>query len=113
MTLREIVDHLGLRVHAGADHLDTEVTQGYVSDMLSDVIGDAPERSLWITMQKHKNVVAVAVMKSLAAIVLTKGRTPEADTAAKAEEEGVVLLTSDLGAFELAVRLNQLGVKGG
>ncbi len=113
MTLREIVDQLGLKVHTGAGHLDAPVTQGYASDMLSDVIGDAPEGSLWITMQKHKNVVAVAVMKSLAAIVLIKGRTPEPDAAAKAEQEGVVILSSDLGAFELAVRLSQLGITGG
>ena len=113
MTLREISDQLGLEVYTGSGSLAVEVTHGYVSDMLSDVIGDAPEGSLWITMQKHKNIVAVAVMKSLAGIVLIKGRTPEPDTAAKAEEEGVVILGSNLGAFELAVRLSRLGVAGG
>ncbi|MFH1143038.1 MAG: DRTGG domain-containing protein [Candidatus Eisenbacteria bacterium] len=112
MKLREITERLGLTVHTGAGRLEVEVTRGYMSDMLSDVMGNAPIGSLWITMQKHKNIVAVAVMKSLAGVVLVKGRTPDADTARSAEEEEVVILSTDQGAFELAARLHQLGVSG-
>ena len=112
MTLREISDRLGLTVHSGCDRLDTEVTRGYMSDMLSDVMGNAPIGSLWITMQKHKNIVAVAVMKSLAGIGLVKGRAPDEDTVAAAEEEGVAILSSAQGAFATAARLHELGVAG-
>ena len=110
MKLSEIVARLELQVHTGESLLDREVTGGYVSDMLSDVIGNAPEGSLWVTMQKHQNIVAVAVMKSLAAIVLVNGREPEPETASKAGEEGVVILSTPRRAFELVGRLHGLGI---
>lgn len=112
MKLRELIDRLGLEVMTGADKLDAEVTKGYVSDMLSDVMGNAEEGGLWITIQKHQNIVAVAVMKSLAAIVLVKGRKPDEDAAAKAEREGVAILSTEMSAFELAGKLHALGVAG-
>jgi hypothetical protein len=112
MKLSEIVEKLDLRVVTGADHLDADVTRGYVSDMLSDVMGSAELGSLWITIQKHQNIVAVAVMKSLAGIVLIKDRTPDEDTRRKAEEEGVVILSTPMGAFELAGKLHGLGIEG-
>ncbi|MBM3317351.1 MAG: serine kinase [Candidatus Eisenbacteria bacterium] len=112
MTLREIVEKLDLQVHAGAGRMEVTVARGYMSDMLSDVIGNAPIGGLWITMQKHKNVVAVAVMKSLAAIVLVQGRVPEEDTLRAAEEEEVVILGTTMSAFALAARLHDLGIAG-
>ena len=84
MKLREIVERLGLRVVTGAERLDAEVSAGYASDMLSDVMGNARQGALWVTLQTHQNIVAVAVMKSLAGIVLVKGREPEAETVRKA-----------------------------
>jgi hypothetical protein len=112
MKLSEIVEKLDLRVVTGGDQLDADVTRGYVSDMLSDVMGSAEQGSLWITIQKHQNIVAVAVMKSLAAIVLIKDRTPDDDTRRKADEEGVVILSTPMGAFELAGKLHGLGIEG-
>jgi predicted transcriptional regulator len=112
MKLSEIVEKLDLAVRTGAGALEAEVEQGYVSDMLSDVMGNAPEGCLWITLQAHQNIVAVAVMKSLAGIVLVRGRQPDEDTVRKARAEGVPILVTPLGAFELAGRLHQLGIKG-
>ena len=112
MKLHEIIEKLDLEIKTGAEHLDVEVTKGYVSDMLSDVMGHADEGGLWITIQKHQNIVAVAVMKSLAAIILVKGRIPDDDAAAKAEREGVVILSTAMSAFELAGKLHALGIAG-
>jgi predicted transcriptional regulator len=112
MKLSELIAQLSLQVVTGEDNLDVEVTRGYCTDMLSDVIGNAAEGALWLTIQKHQNIVAVAVMKSLAAIVLVKGRQPDQSTIEKAREENLPLLLSPLGAFELAGRLHALGVAG-
>lgn len=113
MRLTDIVEKLGLDVRTGADHLEVEVTHGYASDMLSDVMGHAEEGALWITMQTHQNIVAVAVMKSLAGIILVKGRKPDEETVRKAESEGVPILTSSLGAFGIVGKLHELGIAGG
>ena len=89
-----------------------EVTGGYSSDLLSDVMGNAQAGDIWITMQVHKNIVAVAAMKDLSGIILVNSRKPDNDTLQKAEEENIAVLGSDLPAFEVAGRLYDLGIRG-
>jgi serine kinase of HPr protein (carbohydrate metabolism regulator) len=112
MKLADLVDKLSLEVRSAHERLDTEVTGGYASDLLSDVIGNSSEGNVWVTLQIHQNVVAVACMKDLAGIILVSQREPEEDTVQKAESEGIPLLVSKLPAFELVGRLYALGVRG-
>jgi len=112
MKLADIVEELQLTVKTGAGLLDREVTGGYVSDLMSDVMANANEGVLWVTLQIHQNIVAVAVMKSLAGIVLINGREPEPATVQKAETEGIPILVSGMPAFELVGRLFALGISG-
>ena len=105
MKLREIVEKLNLEVKCAADKLDREVTGGYVSDLLSDVIANSKTGNLWITLQVHENVVAVASLNDLAGILLVNGREPAAETKEKAETEGIPIIVSKMSAFELAGRL--------
>jgi hypothetical protein len=112
MTLSEISQKLQFEVKAGEESLSREVRGGYVSDLMSDVIANAEEGDLWVTMQTHQNIVAVASMKKVAGIVLVNGRQPEADTARKAVEEGLPVMVSELPAFELVGQLYNLGLRG-
>ena len=112
-TLKELVDGLKLEVLVGADQLDREVSRGYVSDLLSDVMGNAPENSVWVTMQTHQNVVAVAMLRSLAAVILVNGRKLETEVEDKALEEGIVFLSSDDPAFDLVGKLYEAGLRSG
>ena len=77
MTLAEVVEALNLDVKAGEDEMDRPVLGGYVSDLLSDVIAGAKEGDLWITLQLHQNVVAVAFLNNLAGIIIVGGREPD------------------------------------
>jgi len=112
MNLSALVQEFGLEVKTGANHLDREVSSGYVSDLLSDVLAHADEGTLWVTLHIHQNIVAVASHKDLAGIILVQGRQPEKDTIAKAEEEGIPVLVSGLSAFELVGRLYKAGIRG-
>lgn len=112
MTLTDLATRLELEVHTPGVPLDRPVLGGYASDLLSDVIGHARKGDLWVTMQGHPNIVAVAVLKELAGVVLVNGREPAAETIEKAGKEGVPVLGTRLGAFELVGRLHGLGVKG-
>jgi hypothetical protein len=112
MKLNDLVREFGLHIKAGADLLDRDVTGGYASDLLSDVLAHADEGVLWVTLHIHQNIVAVASHKGLAGIVLVQGRQPEPDTIAKAGEEGIPLLVTELPAFELVGRLYQAGMRG-
>lgn len=111
MNLRELVDKLNLQVVCGEDKLDVDVPGVYVSDMLSDVMANAAPGALWITLQVHQNIIAVATLRELAAIVCVRGRQPEADTIEKAMAEGVCLLTTDKTTFEFAGLLWELGLR--
>jgi len=110
--LQEIVDRLGLKPLSAFSKLSNPVAGGYVSDLLSDVVGHAKPGNLWVTLQVHPNIVAVASLKEMAGIILIGGREPEKATLAKAEEEKIPILTSELSAFELVGRLYQMGIYG-
>jgi predicted transcriptional regulator len=112
MKIFEFVKIFGLQIRAGKDRLYEEVTGGYASDLLSDVIAHSQKGNIWVTIQTHPNIVAVATMKELSGIILTGGREPDADTIQKAEEEGIPILVSPLLTFELAGRLYQIGISG-
>jgi hypothetical protein len=108
MKLSEVVDRLHLSVRCGADRLDQEVTGGYAGDLLSDVIANSKPGNVWITMQVHTNIVAVAVLKELAGIIIVQGRHPAEDTLKRASEEKMAIVVSDVPAFETAGRLYSL-----
>ena len=112
MTVREIAEKLNLRVFSGEAGLDREVTGGYVSDLLSDVMGFAKDGSVWVTLQTHKNVMAIATLKELAAVIIVKGFEPEEDAREVSEEEGIPILGSGEQTFELAGRIYNLLSRG-
>ena len=111
MKLTEVVKHLDLAVLAGSDALGRKVSGGYASDMLSDVLTHAGKGYVWITMQIHPNVLAVASSKDLAGIIIVNGRRPEAETLEKAEQKKIPILMSPLSTYKVAGRLYELGVK--
>ncbi len=108
MKVSDIIDKLGLIVFGGQTGLENEVGGGYVSDLLSDVMGNAREGQVWITLQTHQNVLAIASLKELAAVILVKGLSPDQDTLKKADEEGIPLLGTKSETFELAGKLHGL-----
>ena len=110
MNVRQLADFLDLRVAAGGKQLDREVTGGYCGDLLSDVMANAPLGGVWMTVQSHPNIVAVSVLREMAAVILTGGRAPDPDTVSKADLEGIPILLWPGSAFELAGRLYTAGV---
>lgn len=112
MKLEDIVRKLDLEVTSGEKKLDREVTRGYASDLMSDVIANAQKNDIWVTLQTHANIVAVASMKELAGIVLINGRRPEQETLRRAVQEGIPILVSSLPSFEVVGRLYSYGITG-
>jgi len=108
MTVKEIIEKLHLNALSGQEKLDVEVTGGYTSDLLSDVIANSKEGNLWITLQIHQNTVAVAKLKDLAGIIIVNNREPDEDTLKKANEESIPILRSDDMAFVVSGKLYEL-----
>ena len=105
MELTTIIETLDLEVKTTGGDLSREVSGVYVSDLLSDVLAHAKEDDLWVTLQGHPNIVAVASMKDLSGIVLVNGRTPEDETLEKANDEDLPVMTTEMRAFNLAGKL--------
>jgi predicted transcriptional regulator len=108
MKTTDVIKALDLKVISGQNGLDGNITGGYVSDLLSDVIGNARENEVWITLQTHQNIVAVASLKDLPAIILVKGYIPDADTIEKSNSENIPVLSTELDTFTIAGRLFEL-----
>lgn len=108
MKVSEIVEKLNLRVFSGHEGLENEITNGYTSDLLSDVMGHAETGNAWVTLQTHKNVMAIASLKDLAAVILVKNFEPEADMAAQSEDEGIPVLGTSEESFAISGKLFNL-----
>ncbi|MFO7574970.1 MAG: serine kinase [Bacteroidales bacterium] len=108
MKLRELTERAGLELVTGETGLDNEVSGGYTSDLLSDVMGNSREGQVWITMQTHMNVIAVATLKDHAAVIFVSGNRPADEVIEKAVAEGVTLLSTRDEAFTISGKIYTL-----
>ena len=108
MKVGDLVKELGLTVYCGESCLDKEVSGGYTCDLLSDVMGHIEEGWIWITVQTHQNILAVATLKDAAAIIIVNGAEPEEETLRKGREEEFPVLGTSLGAFEISGKIYRL-----
>jgi len=113
MHLKTIINSLNLHNWTPDLDQDISVTRGYISDMMSDVLANTHQGDLWITQQNHQGVVILASLKKIPVILLANSKQPLPEMIKAAKEEGIVILTSSLSAFEVAGRLYQLGLSGG
>ncbi|MCL2413411.1 MAG: DRTGG domain-containing protein [Bacteroidales bacterium] len=105
MTVKELKDQLNLTVFSGESGLDNTIDGGYVSDLLSDVMGHAEMGNVWVTLQTHKNIMAIASLKELAAIILVKGFKPDEDCIKQSNEEGIPILGTNEQTFDITGRI--------
>ncbi|MDY0296174.1 MAG: DRTGG domain-containing protein [Acidobacteriota bacterium] len=103
MKLSQIIDGLGCDVLVQGR--DVDVIDGYASDLLSDVMANCPEGAVWLTLQRHLNVIAVAQLKRIPAIVVTNNGRPDDAVLEKADEEGLTILTTAMDTFSAAGRI--------
>ncbi|NDL67960.1 DRTGG domain-containing protein [Anaerotalea alkaliphila] len=110
MTVGEIVEKLGLEVACGRDHLDRTVSGGFVGDLLSVVMGKATEDCVWVTIQGHMNIIAVASLVNVSCVIVSEGYAVDEDVLVKAEEEEIPILRSKDSSFEVVRALVGAGV---
>jgi hypothetical protein len=105
MNLDEIKKKLKLKVFCGEKLNQIQVKGAYTSDLLSDVMANSRENDLWVTIQIHHNIIAVAGLKNHAAIILVNGRQPEKDTLSKAKKENRPVLGTEDSAFIISGKI--------
>ncbi|MBO8166205.1 MAG: iron-sulfur binding hydrogenase [Thermotogae bacterium] len=110
MLLSELINKCGFDV-VTANDLNKEIKDGYVGDLLSDVMGNAPAESIWLTVQSHVNILAVATITGVKAILLCNGLSYEEETIEKAKENGITLLATEKSSFKACMSLFEAGLR--
>jgi hypothetical protein len=103
--LSELIKILELDPIQVDDAESVEVTTAYCGDLLSDVLAHCEPDAIWFTVQGHVNVIAVAELRDAACVVLVNGVSPDPQTVAKANAQGVPLCGSEKSSAELCMRL--------
>jgi hypothetical protein len=112
MSLQDIIASLQLTPLTKVKDFQKVVPScGYTSDLLSCVMAGAAHQSLWVTLQCHVNIVAVASLLDLSGIIITEGAQPDEATIAKANEEGINLFSTQASTFTVVGQLWELGLR--
>ncbi|MEW6179529.1 MAG: DRTGG domain-containing protein [Chloroflexota bacterium] len=112
MNLEQIIHSLNLKVLTTPKPFhEIHPTTGYAADLLSCVMTGASRGGLWVTLQSHTNIVAVAALLELCAVIITEGAQPDEMTIRKADEEGIALLSSQEDTYRVVGRLWELGIR--
>jgi hypothetical protein len=111
MELKKIVEKTGLQLLNGTElDLAKGIAGCYIGDLLSNVMAHAEEADLWLTVQTHQNVIAVAQLLNLGGVVFVEGHLPQEETIAKAQKEKIPLFSTKVSAYELAGCLSKMGL---
>ena len=112
MNLQQIIDQLNLTVLTEPrDFTSLIPVGGYSSDLLSCVMAGAKKGFVWTTLQAHLNIVAVAALTEVAAVIITENAQPDVASIDKANAQGVVLLSTSQRTFEINGKLWELGIR--
>lgn len=112
MTLQEIIDHLNLRLLTTPKNFsEISPSSGYASDLLSCVMAGAKHHGIWVTLQSHINIVAVAALLELSAVIITENANPDEATIRKANDEGITLLATSSPTFSVVGQLWDWGLR--
>ena len=106
MTLQTILEIPDFRVLTDGSP-ERVISRIFCCDLLSIAMSRASAGCVWVTVMGNRNTLAVASLTDTACIILAEGVTLDEGTAAKAEEEGIAVLTTELPVFDMALRIHE------
>ena len=112
MTVKELTELIEAADMTPEADKGAEVSCGYTCDLLSWVMAHGAAGMAWVTVQTHMNVIAVASLMEMAAVIIPEGIEMEEPSLAKAREEGINVLQTPLTAYEICARLAAAGLPG-
>ena len=105
MTIREAAAMLDAEI-VQDEFEDLPLTGAYTSDLLSDVMANAKEGGALITIQAHKNTVAVATLVNITVIILCNNRPVQDDDMLEAaKDEGIAIIRTKENQFTVSGKL--------
>ena len=110
MNVNRIAKELQLTRVTKHEEAEREITGGYTSDLLSNVMGQAKDGMVWVTMQGHHNIAAIGSLIGLAAIIVSGGTNIEQETITRADENELPIFSTDMSSYEVTGKLYALGI---
>ncbi|MBS4535955.1 serine kinase [Clostridium sp. D2Q-14] len=110
MKISQIIKELDLELISGEKGLDNETNGVYSGDLLSVVMASAKEKQIWLTVQTHINIVAIASLIDISAILIVEGMEVEEDTIEKSNELGIPIIRTNKTTYEISIELYKLGI---
>ena len=104
MTVKELAETCNFEILCMPDET-REVRGGYAGDLLSWVMGKLDADYAWVTIMSNVNIVAVATLADPACIILSEGVAPDEGVLARAEAQGINLLSANKSTFEVCAKL--------
>jgi len=112
LKLQEVQEILEADVIVGEEKLDMEIKTAFGADLMSDVLALAKAGSLLLTGLTNTQVIRIANVLDIAAIILVRGKKPSAEAIALAKELHIPILATKFILFETAGRLYSKGIVG-
>ncbi|MCK4757682.1 MAG: iron-sulfur binding hydrogenase [Thermoplasmata archaeon] len=112
MKLTEIIAKLGLKnINKKPIDGDMDIRHGYCCDLLSNVLSSTPSDSIWMTIQSHLNIIGVATMTDIPAVIICEGFDVPDNVIDKADEENIAIFKSQENAYQLSGKLYECGIR--
>lgn len=109
MTVKEFSEKLNLTYLCNEKvAAEREINGCYCGDLLSWVMSKAKEGNLWLTVMGNVNSIGVAVLTDVACIVLTENAPLDDNAKEKAEQNSVIILTTDKTSYEVSAEFSKL-----
>ena len=112
MKIQTIVDLLQANVLCGGERLESEVHSACGSDMMSDVLAYVKEQAVLLTGLVNPQVIRTAMMMDMRCIVFVRGKNPNEDMIALADENSIVLLSTEERMYVACGKLYAGGLAG-
>jgi len=111
MNVSELLNIVNGKLLVPDADLTRDIKGGCGADLMSDVLASIQQpEGVLVTGLCNPQVVRTAAMADMAAIVLVRGKTPPNETISLAEKEGLPLITTPFGMFEICGKLHQAGL---
>ena len=107
MKLSDLIAAMSFEVILAGDD-SKELSGCYTGDLLSEVMGNAGDGDLLVTIQAHRNTVAVATLKDCPAIIICNDRPVPDDMIKAAESENIALLRTKENQYTVSGKIYNL-----
>jgi serine kinase of HPr protein (carbohydrate metabolism regulator) len=108
MKIEQLISALDLKLENEVADLNRDIDGAIVGDLLSHIMGKSTEGQVWITIQTHKNVLAIASLNDLSCVIVSDGQKPDQGMMAAANDEELAVFTTDKSAFDISGELYNL-----